>query len=139
MSVVSGTSGISFLVRVNTGTEGSPVWTVVGGQRGGTLNRSATPVNLGSKDTAGWPALVPGEREWSIDFDGLVIEGNAGYTLLENAYLNNTRVQVQLVTPTNVRYQGFAILTDFPIEAPYDGEATLSGTLQGASALTRVV
>ena len=136
---MSGVSGVSFLVRVNTGTEGSPVWTVVGGQRGATLNRSNSPINIGSKDTGGWPALLPGEREWSIDFDGLVIETNAGYTLLENAFLNSTRVQVQLMTPTNVRHQGLAILTDFPIDAPYDAEATISGTLQGASALTRVV
>lgn len=136
---MSGVSGVAFLVRVNTGTEGSPVWTVVGGQRNATLNRSNSPIDTGSKDTAGWPSLIPGEREWSIDFDGLIIEGNAGYALLENAFINNTRVQVQLATPTNVQYQGFAILTDFPIEAPYDAEATMTGTLQGASALTRVV
>lgn len=131
-------SGIAFLIKVNTGTEGSPVWTTVAGQRGATLNRSSSPIDVKSKDDNFWPNQIPGDREWSIDFDGLLIEGDAGLTALENAYQNNTKVQVHLMTPTSVKYQGYAILTDFTYEAPQDAEATASGTLEGAGVLSKI-
>lgn len=130
------TSGIAFVIKVNTGTEAAPVWTQVAGQRGATLNRSTEAIDVGSKDDNFWPAKIPGRREWSIDFDGLLIEGDAGLSRLSSAYQNNTRVQVQMVTPANEKFQGYAILADFPYEAPHDAEATYSGTLEGASALS---
>lgn len=132
-------SGVAFLIKVNTGTEASPVWTAVAGQRNGTLNLSMDTIDVTSKDSAAWTERLAGLREWSIDFDGLLIEGDAGLQELEDAYMNHEKVQVQFVTPTGVKYQGDAFLTDFSYEAPYGGEATASGTLSGTGALTRPV
>ncbi len=129
--------GVAFLIKANTGTEAAPVWTTVGGQRNGTLKMSMDTVDVTSKDSNGWTERLAGNRDWSIDFDALLIEGDAGLSQLESAYLGQKKVQVQFVTPLGAKYQGDAFLTDFNYEAPYDGEATASGTLTAAGALTK--
>ena len=132
------TTGVDFVIQVNTGTEATPSWTTVAGQRGATLNRSTDVVDTTSKDSNGWEENTPSIRHWSIDFDGLLVENDAAFVELENAYMNNEQVHVQMVTAAGNKFEGTATLTDFPIEAPHDGEATYSGTLQGSGALTKV-
>ena len=56
---------------------------------------------------------------------------------LETAFNQNTVVDVKISDGT-WGYQGKAIITDFPIEAPYDYAATYSLTLQGTGELSAV-
>jgi TP901-1 family phage major tail protein len=128
------TTGVKFLVYVNTGTPELPVYTKVAGQRGATLNRSAETVDTTSKDSNNWRENEYGIREWSIDFDGLLIESDAAYLELEDAYMNQTKLMVRFETAAGNKYEGTALLTDFPVEGPYDGESTYSGTLMGDGA-----
>ncbi len=130
-------TGISFLVYVNTGTDASPVWTVVAGQRGANLNMSLDEADTTSKDSSGWHEGLPTIRSWSIDFDALLIQGDAGLTALENMFMNKSQVKIQLQTPAASTYTGKATLTDFSYDAPHDGEATASGSLTGTGALTK--
>lgn len=123
--------GISFILEANTGTEAVPVWTKVAGQRGGTLNRSKETIDNTSKDTDGWVEKDYGLGEWGIDADGLLVESDAGYRALEDAFMNNTILQVRWVTGAGHKYTGKVLITDFPQEGPYDGEATYSVTLEG--------
>lgn len=134
---MSAVTGVDFLIKVNTGTEGAPVWTVVAGQRDATLSMGTDEVDITSKDSGGWHEGIPSVRNWSIDFDALLIEGDAGLSALEDAYMSKTQVQVQLATPANNTYTGKATLTDFSYAAPYEGEATASGSLTGTGALTK--
>jgi TP901-1 family phage major tail protein len=129
-------SGVDFLVKVNTGTEASPVWTTVGGQRNATLNLDSDAIDVTSKDSNGWHEEIVGISNWSIEFDGLILEDDAGYLELEEAYMNKTLVMVQLATPAGKTYTGKARIT-LSIEGPYDGEATVSGTLTGSGQLTK--
>jgi TP901-1 family phage major tail protein len=133
--------GIDILVKVNTGSEASPVWTTVGGQRGLTLNRSADTLDNTSKTDdltlAGWKSQLSGLREWSIDCDGLLVDGDAALDLLETAWEGGDYVQVQAVR-TGKTYQGNAYITDLSIDAPHDDMATVSCTLVGAGALAEV-
>ena len=130
-------TGVDFLIQVNTGTEATPTWTTVAGQQNATLNREVDEADITSKDSDGWYEGLPTIRNWSIDFDGLIVEDDTGYKALEDAYMNNEILQVQIVTPVGNKYTGKAYLTDFPIEAPYDDAATYSGTLQGTGPLTK--
>ena len=134
---MSAVTGVDFLIQVNTGTEAAPVWTTVAGQQNATLNREVDDADITSKDSNGWYEGLPTIRNWSIDFDGLIVESDTGYQALEDAYMNNEILQVQLLTPAGNKYTGKAYLTDFPIEAPYDDAATYSGTLQGTGPLTK--
>lgn len=132
--------GVDFVIKVQTGvdeTTGDPIFTIVGGQRGATLNRSAETIDITTKSSSGWRENEASIREWSIETDGLLIEDDTAYTELENCYMNGTKVLVELVTAAGNTYEGEALITDFPIEAPYDDAATYSVTLQGTGPLTK--
>ena len=129
--------GVDILIKVNTGTEGTPVWTAVGGQRNATLNMGTATVDTTSKDSGGWEDNLPGLRNWNVEFDGLFVEDDDGLAALEDAFMSGNQVQVQVATPSGNKYQGKATLTDFSYEGPYEGEATASGTLTGSGALAK--
>lgn len=129
--------GVNFIVQVNTGTAETPEWTVVGGQRNATLNRSADTIDVTTKSSNGWRENESSIKDWSIDADGLLIEDDAGYAALETVYMAGNKVQIQLQTAAKNKYSGQAIITDFPIEAPYDDSATYSVSFTGDGALTK--
>lgn len=131
-------TGINFLIYVNTGTPTVPVYTLVAGQRGATLNRSRDTVELTNKTTGdGFKEFAGTSAEWSVDFDGLLVESDTALQSLEDAFFNNEEVLVRFQTASGNKYEGNTIFTDFPIEAPYDSEVTYSGTLQGTGAYTK--
>jgi TP901-1 family phage major tail protein len=135
---MSNKTGINFLIYVNTGTVAVPTYTLVAGQRGATLNRSRDTVELTNKTTGnGFKEFAGTFAEWSIDFDGLLVESDVALQHLEDAFYNNEEVLVRFETAAGNKYEGNTVFTDFPIEAPYDSEVTYSGTLQGSGAYTK--
>ncbi|WP_034328678.1 phage major tail protein, TP901-1 family [Alkaliphilus transvaalensis] len=123
--------GVDFIIKVGD--------KVLGGQRGGTLNRTAEMIDTTTKSSAGWKENEASYKEWSIASDGLLVETDEAFTLLETAYMNGEKVMVELSTAAGNKYSGEALITDFPIEAPYDDSATYSVTLQGTGPLTKTV
>lgn len=127
-------SGMKVKLYIKDATTG----TVLGGQRNATLNRSAESIDATSKDTTGgWKENVVGFKEWSIDADGCYIESDAAYESLETAFNAGTEVEVYLEFPSGQKQTGFANITDFPLDFPYDDLCTYSLTLQGTGALTK--
>lgn len=92
---------------------------VLGGQRSATLNRSAESLDATSKDSE-WRENLQGIKEWSIDADGLLIESDEAYSELEDAFMEDGEVGVIITLPSGKKYSGNAIITDFPLEFPYD-------------------
>lgn len=131
------TSGASFLVKINTGTDASPVWTTVAGQRDATLKMGIDEIDVTSKDSAGWHEGLPSIRNWSVDFDALLIEADAGQVAVEAMYLNKTQVKLEILTAAAVTYIGKATLTDLSYGMPNEGEATFAGTFTGTGALAK--
>jgi TP901-1 family phage major tail protein len=129
--------GVNFLLYVNTGTVELPAYTKVAGQRGGTFNRSSDTLDLTSKDNAGWQDEDYGTASWSIEADGLLVESDAGYAALEDAFDGKEFVLVRWETAAGNKYEGSAIITDFSTEAPYDDSATYSITLNGKGQYTK--
>ena len=132
-------TGIDVLVKVNTGTDDMPVWTTVAGQRGLSRGFSVDTIDVTSKDTVGWREFIAGFSSWTIDFDGLYVEDDAGYQALMDAVLSKKPVKVRMIDSKGKGLEGLAIITDFPLEAPYDAEMTYSVSLQGTGPLTEVV
>ena len=135
-SVSSASVGKDFLLSVNTGTVAVPIWTLIGGQRGASLSRSADEIDVSHKTSGGWKSTKAGLRSWGIDLDGLVILADAGLAALEYAFMNGLEINVQLLYPDGSYQTGWGSLTDFSQEAPHDGEATLKGTISGNGALS---
>jgi TP901-1 family phage major tail protein len=131
------TRGMDMVLYTNTGTAELPVYTAISGQRGATLNRSAETVETTNKNTGGYKTFATSFKEWSIDTDGMLIFSDESYNILEQAYLDNAPLTVQLKTENGEIYEGEVIITDFPIEAPYDDMVTYSISLTGSGELTR--
>lgn len=112
--------------------------TVLGGQRNATLNRSAETIDATSKDTEGyWKESLQGFKEWSIDTDGCYITDDEAYDYLEEKFENSENVDVIVIMGDSKTYAGNVVITDFPIELPYDDLVTYSLTFQGSGALVK--
>lgn len=111
---------------------------VIGGQKSLTINRSADSIEINSKDTEGsWKSKISGLKEWSIDTDGLYVNGDAAHKRLSEAFDEGDYVCVKVINKKTQKgmFGGLAIITDYPIEAPYDDAVTYSLTLEGAGRL----
>lgn len=121
--------GVAVLVKIGTN--------VVAKQRGATLNRDAETMDSTAKDVE-WMGTEMSFKSWSVECDGLLVEGDAALDALEIAFNAGEKVSVELALPSGAKKTGTAVITSFPIEAPYDDLATYSLTLQGDGALTPV-
>lgn len=135
-STSSATIGKDYLLYINTGTVGSPTWTLIGGQKGSSLGRTADEIDLSHKTSGGWGAVRAGLRKWNIDLDSLVILSDEGFAALEYAFQNGKEINVKFVYPDGSNQTGWGTLTDFSIDTPDDGEASLKGTIAGNGALS---
>lgn len=110
----------------------------ISGQQGLTINRSADSIEITSKDTqGGWKSYLTGMKEWSIDNDGLYVPSDQSHKILSQAFENGDPVCVKVVDGKRKvgMFGGLAVVTDYPIEAPYDDAVTYSITLSGMGAL----
>lgn len=108
----------------------------VGAQRGASLNRSADVIDVSNKVSGGWRKSLTGLKEWSVDCDGLFAYDDEGYKALEVAFNEGEEVDLKIGTADgSVNYSGKAVITDFPIDAPYDDSATYSVSFTGTGEL----
>ena len=131
--------GKDFLLYINTGTVNVPEWIMVGGQRNSGLKRSAESINVAHKTTGGWTATKAGLRSWNIDLSGLVLLQDVGVRALSMAFEESRDVHIKFEYPDKSYRTGWASVTEFSLDVPHDGAATISGTLSGNGALSALV
>ena len=110
----------------------------ISGQQGLTINRSADSIEITSKDTAGgWKSKIAGMKEWSIDNDGLYVPGDESHDLLSQAFENRDPICLKIINGKTKKgmFGGLAVITDYPLEAPYDDAMTYSLSLEGMGGL----
>lgn len=128
--------GSAIYVSVNTGTEGSPVWTKVGGQKEATFDRGSAVIDTTDKDSGGDEEHLPGERNWSISFGAFLIEDNAGWLEIETAYGAGTQKQYRFITP-GYAYMGKATVESLSVAGAKGDAGIASFTLKGTGALSK--
>jgi predicted secreted protein len=128
-------AGTDIYLKVNTGTEGSPVWTKVGGQRDASMTPNLGSYDLTDKDSQGWEEPLPANRSIDIEFDSFLIENDAGYLEMIKGFWERKVLMLQLITPTKA-FQGKFILSKGPYKAPEGGAATVSFSLKSTGAVT---
>lgn len=110
----------------------------IAGQQGLTINRDKDTIEVTSKDTqGGWKENVVGMKEWSIDNDGVYVRDHDSHKLLKKTFDGDDPVLIKVTnrkTQTEM-FGGLALLTSYPIEAPYDDAVTYSISLTGTGAL----
>lgn len=110
----------------------------VAGQQGLTINRSKDSIEVTSKDTkGGWKSKVGGMKEWSIENDGLYVGEDESHRALNKAFHDDEMVCLKVINQKEKTsmFGGLAIVTDYPIEAPFDDAVTYSISLEGVGEL----
>lgn len=110
----------------------------ISGQQGLTINRSADSIEITTKDTAGgWKSKIAGMKEWSIDNNGLYVPNDESHGILSQAFDDSDPVCIKIINGKRKvgMFGGLAVITDYPLEAPYDDAMTYSLTLEGMGAL----
>ena len=126
-------TGLDFLIEVETGAE----WDVVGGGRDATLRRQTTMVDASHKGEFGWGNFLPTVLEWSIDHEGVLFEGDAGWDALHDAMENRNKVNVRVKYPSGATATGEAFVENMDERGPLADVATGSVSLRGAGPLVR--
>lgn len=130
--------GIDIYLKVNTGTVASPVWTKVGGQKDATFDRGLGTMDTTDKDSGGDEEHLPANRNWSISCDAFLIEDNAGFLEMENAYNADppTQKQYQIVTP-GFTYMGVATVESLSVSASQADASVAVFSLKGSGSLLK--
>lgn len=128
-------AGCDVLLKVaKDGSAGT--FTVIGGQTGATLNRSAETIDVTDKTNNGYKESMAGLKEWSIDCDGFVVIDDAGIDILDDQFEARKPVYVEITIAGN-KFTGSGYIVDYPIEMPLDSAVSFSLSIAGASPLTK--
>ena len=130
--------GVNGLLYINTGTVGSPTYTLIGGQRNATITETKDAVDITNKGDSGWKNTTGTVRGVTIDFDGLVDEADTGFIALRDVFWNNVSDQFRFTTPGAVTYTGTFELDSLEESYPYDDAVGYSATLNSKGAVTKV-
>ena len=133
-------------------TNGSGWFVLIGGttiadkivcQTSASADISQDTIEVTCKDGT-WKTYISGEKGWTIPFEAIKDETEASVQaeILENILGAGGELDVAIVHAPNGTIvkgmSGKAILSSVSISAPKNEAATLSGTLQGTGALTKM-
>jgi TP901-1 family phage major tail protein len=135
-SPAQATVGKDYLLYINTGTAAVPIWTLIGGQRAGTLTRKGDTIDASDKTTGGWKASLVGLLSWAISLDGLLLLQDDGLEALETAFNGGKQVNIQFVYPDKTFRTGWGSISELTIDNQYNQAATLKGTIDGVGPLS---
>ncbi len=107
----------------------------LGGQEGASLVRQAQVINITNKIHGEWEENLSGVKSWSVNCSGLYIVNDYSFSLLEDAFMNNTPVEVS-ITVNSQELKGQAIITEFPLNAVFNKEFKYNLRLLGSGALS---
>lgn len=128
-------AGVDVLLKVRKGDK----VTILGGQKGASLSRSAETLDVSDKTSGGWSESLVGLKSWSVDCEGFITLGDEGLESMYDAFDNRTTIDIEIKIggQDGFTYNGSVVITDFKEEYAQDDAVTYSLTLQGASALVR--
>lgn len=107
----------------------------LGGQQGANLIRQTEAIDITNRVNGDWAESLAGKKSWNIVCSGLYITDDKAFTLLEEAFMNNTPVEVSISFGKS-KLKGNALITDFPLSSVFNKEFKYNLKLLGTGALT---
>lgn len=105
------------------------------------LSMSQEMRDTSTKASSGWKSVLPGNRSWQIETQGLVaLDSNYNVAYLIALITNKTKVHLYWKTANadDYYYHGYAYLTSVSSDAPNQGNAGYQASFVGDGALTLV-
>ena len=132
-------AGKSVLLYIATdGTEQSPTWTLIGGQRSGDLNQEGDEIDASHKTSGGWKVTLQGLKSWSIDLESVYIMSDAGVSALQAAFRSGAAQFFKYEYADGSYQTGYGSVTNFSVKAPHDDVVTVSGTINGNGPISEI-
>lgn len=135
MALVNGTNLVLYVD--DSGTDKA-----FGHSRSFTLNVEASPIDVTSRESAGWSEFIMGTRSFTLDFDGLVsFDDDINFEYLTDAIENRTKFLVKFTDNLagSLVYNGYVYLTSLSIDSPMEDVVSYSGSLQGTEILAETL
>lgn len=127
--------GLNCKTYQNTGTYGSPTWTLRGNVRDVNINLETATADVTTRGGNGFRQVAPTLSEGSIEFEMIYDTTDALYTALNSAYLNRTLIDMAfadgVIATVGTRYfrAEFAV-TNFTLNQALEEAVKVSVTLQ---------
>lgn len=106
----------------------------LGGQHNAILGRTMSPIKITNKINGEWEKSLSGIKTWNLNCTGLIVKDEEAFEELEECFSAGTAIDVTL-SDDKISYTGTALITNFPVSAPYNQSFSYSITLLGISEL----
>lgn len=105
------------------------------GQTQASLVETRAAINITNRINPQWEENIAGTRSWRIQCNGLYVNSANTLSMLQDAFMGNGELTVS-ITLDGIKYTGTALLTDFPVGAPFGQGLTYRVSLLGTGELT---
>ncbi len=122
---------------VNIKTTASTAYTAMPGSNAA-LNLTGDVLDDTNFLSTGYRTRIVGLRDWSVSATMIYDTANSGFSIIRNAWLNRTKLDVQYLPNGTVGYAGEAYVENFSHSGDVGGLETVDVTLVTASALSTV-
>ena len=122
-------SGTDVLLLVNTGTAVSPVYEVVGSQRGLTRDETTAEIDISSKEERAMRVL-PGRYGSTMSLEALYVPDDDAFLSLQSAMRNGELILVRISEDGTEVEEADALITSLSESYPDQAEATISVSLR---------
>lgn len=102
------------------------------------LSLSQEMRDASTKSSAGWKAVLPGQKSWQMEVQGFVaLDASYNYAYFISLIANKTRVALKFRTANteDSYYSGYGYLSGVNVDAPNQGNTTYTGTFIGDGAI----
>lgn len=111
---------------------------IVGAQVNADLRRAATTSDISNLIALDWADSLVHLKNWSVQCSGAYVVDDEGLEALEDAFAKGAEVELQIESPS-LKYNGKAVITNFPIGAMFNKEMTYQLTFAGKGELKRII
>ena len=122
-------NGTDVLLLVNTGTAVSPVYEVVGSQRGLTRDETTAEIDISSKEERAMRVL-PGRYGSTMSLEALYVPDDDAFLSLQSAMRNGELILVRISEDGTEVEEADALITSLSESYPDQAEATISVSLR---------
>lgn len=128
-------NGTEVVLYVNTGTTGSPTWTLVASQNDVTFDQTSDFIDTSSKESRNRKGLA-GRYSWSASLDAMYVPGHASYAELRTAMRTGALIEIRKNESGIAIETSTAVVASLSDNFPDQGAAAVSISLEGTEGWT---
>lgn len=105
----------------------------IAGQQSYKLNREADTTDVNTKTNGGWGQSVVGIKTWGVECGGAMVANDKSHKILSDAFNEGKPLCLKTIDIKRMKsmYGGWAHITSYPIDAPYDDMVSYETSFKG--------